>query len=153
MKRLILGVLAAASLGSVALAQGWAGDGRPCPEGGRRGGGPGAGAGARFDPATVTTISGEVATVDGPQGGRGRGVHLQVKGTDGRAVEVRLGPAWYLEQQQLTIQKGDQVEVTGSEVQHPAGTVLVAQSVKKGDATLTLRDGNGVPAWAGWRQR
>ncbi len=158
MKRMILVVLAAVAMGSVALAQAPAGAGNcpgpgACPGGGPgygprhgRGGGPGA---RGWDPATVTTVSGTVAAVDRVKYGRGEGVHLQLTTSDGN-LEVHLGPAWYLDQK-LTVKQGDTLEVTGSKRTTPRGTFLVAQSVRSGDATVTLRDASGVPVWAGAR--
>ena len=79
-------------------------------------------------------------------------VHVQLSTADG-VLEVRLGPAWFLDQQKLTIEKGDRIDVTGSKVHLASGDSLIAQQVRKGEATLTLRDESGVPAWAGWRRR
>jgi hypothetical protein len=128
--------------GSVAVAQG---GGPPGP--GR--GGPGS---RMFDPATVTTVSGSVEAVDRVEGRRGGpGVHLRLKTGDG-ILDVHLGPAWFLDRQELKIAKDDAIEVTGSKVQFRGKAALVAQTVKKGDASLTLRDASGVPVWAGFRR-
>ncbi len=109
---------------------------------------PGGGRGPRnFDPATVTTVSGEVTDVHRLEAMRGQGVHLDLKTADG-VLAVHLGPAWFLDKQALKVQKGDALEVTGSKVQLGAGPALIAQMVKRGDASLTLRDANGVPVWA-----
>ncbi len=105
-------------------------------------------AGRIFDPATVQTVAGEVADVKRFDGRRGEGVHLDLATAEG-TLPVHLGPAWFLEKQAVKIAKGDRVEVTGSRVTFGGKPALVAQVVKKGDATLTLRDAAGVPAWAG----
>jgi hypothetical protein len=109
----------------------------------RQGGGRGP---RNFDPATVTTVAGEVTEVHRVEAMRGQGVHLDLKTADG-VLEVHLGPAWFLDSQALKVQKGDKLEVTGSKLQ-VAGPALIAQVVKRGDASLTLRDANGVPLWA-----
>lgn len=48
---------------------------------------------------------------------------------------------------------GDKVEVTGSRITFQDKPAIIAAEVKKGDEILKLRDGNGFPAWAGWRRR
>lgn len=148
MRRTILVALAACTLGTVALAQGTT-DAPPRVQGGRRWGGP---AGRNYDPATVTTVNGTVEAVERGPGGGGQGVHVRLKTADG-TTEVHLGPAWYLEEQKLSVAKGDTLEVTGSKRQVNQASFLIARSVKKGGAEFTLRDESGVPRWAGARRR
>jgi len=99
-----------------------------------------------YDPKTVTTVSGQVAAVE--TGPRGRGLHLQLQTAAG-ALPVHLGPAWFLSEQGLAFAAGDAVEVTGSQVTFDGKPALIAQTVKKGDKALALRDLQGVPVWAG----
>jgi len=118
--------------------------------GGPQGGRPGR---ARtFDPATVTSVSGQVEEVHRYEMRRGEGVHVALKTSEGK-LDVHLGPATFLESKGLSLAKGDALEVTGSKVQRGDAPAIIAQTVKKGDATVTLRDANGVPAWAGGRGR
>lgn len=112
---------------------------------GGRGGGPGQ---RMFDPATVTTVSGTVSAVERLARGRHDGVHLTLTTSDG-FISVHLGPDSYLDRQPVQVAKGDRIEVTGSKVMVQGKPALIAQTVKKGDAVLTLRDAAGVPAWAG----
>jgi hypothetical protein len=103
----------------------------------------------QYDPATETTVTGtveEVKKVAGQRGGPG-GTHLMIK-TPQRPLEVHLGPTSYLEKQQFTFAKGDQVEVIGSKVKIENVDVVIAREVKKGGKTLTLRDTQGVPVWS-----
>lgn len=60
-------------------------------------------------------------------------------------LTVHLGPAWFLENQDLRIAKGDTVQVEGSRVAVQSKPVVLAASVRKGDDTLQLRDEAGVP--------
>ncbi len=120
---------------SPALAQGHGWGGR---------GGTGA---AHFDPAALTTISGEVLAVHAIEGRRGRGIHLDVRsGSD--VFDVHLGPSWFLEQQKTKVATGDQLEVTGARTMVTGKPVLVASRVKKGGEALALRDDDGIPVWA-----
>jgi hypothetical protein len=101
-----------------------------------------------YDKATEVTVRGEVTEVTTVQGSRSKsGVHVTVAGDTG-TVTVHLGPASYLETQNLTLAKGDVVEIVGSKVQVAGEEVVVARTVKKGETTTVLRDENGLPLWS-----
>lgn len=108
--------------------------------------------GRMYDSNNLTTVSGEVVSVDTftPRGGMSGGMHLQLK-TDDETLDVHLGPAWYLQNQDIQIRPEDKIEVTGSKVDFSGQSAVMAASVKKGDTTLMLRDDNGFPVWHGWR--
>jgi hypothetical protein len=119
-------------------------------------GGWGAGApyGRMYDAKTVETISGEVISLElmVPTKGMGQGVHLVLK-TDKEVLSVHLGPAWFIENQDLKFEKGDRIDVRGSRITFQQKPAIIAAEVKKGDETLMLRDENGFPVWSGWRRR
>ncbi|MGC1454840.1 MAG: DNA-binding protein [Nitrospirota bacterium] len=106
-----------------------------------------------YNPATVETLSGTVESVDKvtPMKGMHTGVHVMLK-TDKEMISVHLGPEWYVERQDVKIEKGDKIEVKGSRVTFADKPAIIAADVKKGDSTLVLRDSSGIPAWAGWRK-
>ena len=107
--------------------------------------------GARaYDPAAETTMSGVVQEVKMIPGTAG--MHL-VLGTEAGTIEVRLGPAWYVSQQNFAFGRNDQVEVTGSKIKSGETFVLIAREVKKGDRALTLRNAQGIPLWSGGRRQ
>jgi hypothetical protein len=114
----------------------------------------GPGRGRLYDPKTVETVRGEVLAVERVSRGRGReyGVHLSLK-TDKETIAVHVGPSWFLERQKFELKAHDQVEVTGSRVELGGKPVLIAAEVKRGDATLELRDQTGIPRWSGRRGR
>jgi hypothetical protein len=120
------------------------------------GGGWGTGSqyGRLYDSKTVETVSGEVVSVEKltPMKGMCAGVHLQLK-TEKEAVSVHLGPAWFIENQDVKIDPKDKIEVKGSRVTLDGKPAIIAAEVRKGEEVLKLRDENGVPVWAGWRQR
>jgi hypothetical protein len=107
-----------------------------------------------YDTKTVETVSGEIVSVDHiiPVKGMGQGVHVQLK-TDKETVSVHLGPAWFLENQDVKIEPKDKVEIKGSRIKYDGKPAIIAAEVKKGDVVLKLRDENGIPIWAGWRRR
>ena len=76
------------------------------------------------------------------------GIHLKVK-TDSEIISVHLGPAWFIERQDIKIEKGDIIEVKGSEVTFDGAAVIIAAEVKDGESVLKLRNETGIPVWAG----
>jgi hypothetical protein len=113
--------------------------------------GSGPGARRRYDPATVETISGDVVRIDRIPKRRGNGtaVHLAVRVEGGDTVDVRLGPAWWIDGQKVRVKEKDKVEVKGSRVTIAGTPVVIAAVVTKNEKTLLLRNDAGVPAWAG----
>lgn len=105
-----------------------------------------------YDPATETIVKGNVDQVTQPSRGRMSGTHLFVK-ADGMTTEVALGPSAFVSGQGFSFAKGDAVEVTGSKVTQSGKEYVIAREVIKDGKTLTLRDKNGIPAWAGRRQQ
>ena len=107
-----------------------------------------------YDSKTVETINGEVISVDTftPMKGMSSGVHLMVK-TDKGTLSVHLGPAWYIENQDVTIELKNKVEIKGSRITYDGKPAVIAAEIKKGDEILQLRDDKGYPLWSGWRRR
>lgn len=110
--------------------------------------------GKMYNPKTVETINAEVVSIDKitPMRGMSYGVHMTVK-TDKETISVHMGPAWFIENQDVKIEPKDKVEVKGSRITFEGKPVLIAAEVKKGDEMLKLRDESGFPAWSGWRRR
>jgi hypothetical protein len=110
--------------------------------------------GRLYDPKTLETISGEVVGVDTitPRKGMSYGVHLILK-TEKETISVHLGPAWFLQRQDVKIVPGDKIEIRGSRITFQGKPVIIAAELKKGEEILNLRDENGFPAWSGWRRR
>ncbi|MBM4295283.1 MAG: DNA-binding protein [Deltaproteobacteria bacterium] len=114
-------------------------------------GAPGAPVGRMFDPKTITTVSGEVVSVDkipAPRPGMQGRVTFNLK-TDKETLLVYLGPDFYLEQQGARFAPGDKVQLKGSLVTVDGKPTLIPIEVKKGDQTFKLRDERGVPLWSG----
>lgn len=107
-----------------------------------------------FDPKTIVEIKGTVVSVDKitPETGMSAGIHLMVKTEKNESISVHLGPAWYLDNQEIQFVAGDAVGVKGSKVTYQNAPAIIAMTVGKGDQVLTLRDKNGNPGWNGWRQ-
>ena len=145
-------IIAIALLGVVLTSDGFA-QGGPGWHGGQ-GWGHGGPYGRMYDPKTVETVMGEVLGVDEiiPHHGMGHGIHLRLR-TAKETIAVHLGPSWYIEHQDTKIGVMDQLEVTGSRITFGGAPAIIAATVRKGNETLTLRDADGFPMWAGWRRR
>jgi hypothetical protein len=132
---------------SLAFAQQWKG------WRGSSGWGPGSSYTRMYNPQTVETISGTVEAINRirPAKGMSYGIHVLVK-TDKGSVDVHLGPQWYIENQDVKIEPGDEIQVKGSRVIYQNALTLIAAQVTKGNSVLVLRDDAGVPVWAGWRK-
>ena len=106
-----------------------------------------------YNANTVETIKGEIVKIERimPMRGMSHGVHLMVK-TSKETIDVHLGPAWYIENQDVKLKVGDKIEIKGSRITLQGKPVIIAAEVKKGDVTLKLRDERGFPMWAGWRR-
>ena len=68
-------------------------------------------------------------------------------------ISVHLGPAFFIENQDVKIEPKDKVEVKGSRITFDGKPAIIATEVKKGDEVLKLRDNAGFPVWSGWRRR
>jgi hypothetical protein len=103
-----------------------------------------------YNPQSVVEIKGVVEAVEQitPTKGMSHGIHLKVN-TDAETIAVHLGPAWFIERQDISIQKGDTIEVKGSKITFNGAPAIIAAEVEKGDTELKLRDENGFPVWAG----
>ena len=106
-----------------------------------------------FDAKTIETISGKVVKIDQlPEFGFGLQMRLTVYVDKKEILPVYLGPAYYLVRpwQAKHIKLGDDVTVSGSLVTVKDEPLMIAVTVKRGNAVLRLRDQEGIPAWFGW---
>jgi DNA/RNA endonuclease YhcR with UshA esterase domain len=107
--------------------------------------------GRLYNPATEVTVKGTVEKVTYPKRGQApgmAGMHLFVK-SNGEVHQVALGPSKFVSSKGFTFEPGDTVEVTGSKVTVSGKEYVIAREVTKNGKTLTLRDKNGIPEWAG----
>lgn len=109
--------------------------------------------GRMYNIKTVETIKGKVVSVSPfiPRRGMSDGVHLQVETQKG-TIPIHLGPAWYIENQDIILKPEDKVEIKGSKINFAGKPAIIAAEVKKGNMTLVLRSEDGFPVWSGWRR-
>jgi len=104
--------------------------------------------GRNFNVATVKTITGEITAIDYiNHGGRSQGVHLTVK-TENGTIEAHLGPDWALDNNNVKVNKGDAVTLTGSMVPYNDTEAMAVSEVVIGDNKYSLRDSDGFPNWS-----
>jgi hypothetical protein len=118
-----------------------------------RGMGPGM-QGRLYDPQTEVTVKGKVTDLGtcpsmGPGAVRGMSYRSATLKTDQGEVVVHLGPAWYMDEQKLSLKKGDTLEATGAKTTQDDKTVILAREVTINGKKMTLRDNQGFPVWRG----
>ena len=77
----------------------------------------------------------------------GMGSHLILRLSDGNTIEVHLATTKFVKTYDLLFKKGDVVDVVGTKAQFEGVETIFAREVRKGDATFTFRDKDGVPLW------
>src|SRR5215831_4897936 len=125
------------------------------PTGEPRGGGWGVDTpyGRLYDPAKEQTISGQIVSIEtrAPMPGMAPGMQMLVQTDDGKSTRVQVGPAWYLERQDLDIKENTRVQVTGARAEIEGQPVLMARDVQFDGQVITLRDAQGMPMWSSLR--
>lgn len=109
----------------------------------------------KYDSATEVTLKATIQEVKEqgcPSCGRNQtGTHLTVQ-AEGSTFDVHLGPTRFLTKNNFTFAKGESVEIIGSKVKVGEAEAVLAREVKRSGQTLTLRNAQGIPAWAGGRR-
>ena len=107
-----------------------------------------------YDTKTVEMITGTVINVEKitPKKRMSCGVHLTMK-TNNDTISIHLGPAWFIEIQDITIEQNDDLEITGSRIDFEGKPAIIAAKIEKGEQSLVLRDENGIPVWSGRGRR
>lgn len=106
----------------------------------------------KYDISKEVTIKGAIDDIQQVDMGKGEmGVHLMLK-TATETIEVRLCPSGVLKDFEVSFEKGQQIEVTGSRVKIDDKDVILAREVVSGNSTVVLRDKSGAPVWT-WMKK
>ena len=105
--------------------------------------------GPKYDLTTEVKLKGVVEDVRETPG-EFEGTHLVVK-TDTGTVLVHVAPASFLKEMDTSFKKGDEVQVIGAKAPGATEPEVLAREITVGTNTTTLRDGKGIPVWAGWK--
>ena len=102
-----------------------------------------------YNPNAVETIHGTVKSVGTYriEGASMRGVLLNVRIEEGRALRVRVGPRSFLDGQNISFRAGDPVTITGSVARTGRHEILLASQIQMANRTLNLRAPDGKPLW------
>ncbi|MEK7263137.1 MAG: hypothetical protein AAB071_01325 [Bacteroidota bacterium] len=103
-----------------------------------------------YDTESEETISGKIVHIETTQ--HGAGVHLQVQ-TNSDTISVRVGPSWYLDEQNVSFKENETVKITGSKITNDDETFIIASTIKTSDDKITLRNDEGFPLWRGYGRR
>lgn len=101
----------------------------------------------KYDPSSMQTITGTIASIDRQDHGKHTGIVLQVTAAS-KTITVHVGPAAFLQEHGVTLAAGDAITITGSMTHMRGSDALVAAELQKGSTTLKLRDASGKPLWA-----
>ena len=105
-----------------------------------------------YDPKTVTTVKGAVeslATTRPMLRAAAETIRYVVLKMGAGTITVYLAPDWYLDQEKVSLKVGDKLEVTGSKIYINKQPAIIANNLKVGGKTLTLRNEKGFPGWLG----
>jgi len=105
--------------------------------------------GPKYDIANEVKLKGVVEDIREVPG-EFEGIHLVVK-TDAGTTLVHVAPADFLKEMDTTFKKGDEVQVIGAKAPDATEPEVLAREITVGTNTTTLRDGKGIPVWAGWK--
>ena len=110
--------------------------------------------GRLYDPAKEQIISGQVVSIEtsAPIPGMAPGMQLLVQTDDGKSTRVQVGPAWYMERQDLNVKENTHVQVTGARAEIEGQPVLMAREVQFDGQVIMLRDAQGMPMWSSLRR-
>lgn len=103
----------------------------------------------KYDPTTEAVFKGTVEAVTDrqcPVSGS-MGSHVMLRLADGSTIEVHLATTKFVKLYDLVINKGDEIEVTGSKVKFEGADTIFARQIKHGNDTYVFRDKDGKPVW------
>lgn len=105
-----------------------------------------------FDLSNSRTIDGTVTQVGKSQSEGGPDViWLRVQTSDGRLVNVQVGPRDYVSKQDFVVVTGDRVHLTGWDARTTGETgatpVFIVADISQDGHTLALRNRSGEPLW------
>ncbi len=105
-----------------------------------------------FDPRKLATLEGTVARLHQVPSTR---VLLTTQNallkTSEGDVNVELGPAWFLDNQELHLAVEDKIVVSGSRVKLSGVDTLIVTEVRRGSDVLRVRRDDGTPVWVAWK--
>ncbi|NBX17668.1 MAG: hypothetical protein EBR09_09910 [Proteobacteria bacterium] len=108
--------------------------------------------GRQYFSGTEVTVRGTITDIGAfmPLRGMRNGSRIILK-TDKGNVTVHLGPYWYIDAQDLKLEKGQSIEVEGRQIGSGKEAFIIASAIIAGKEKLSLRDSAGIPNWCAMR--
>lgn len=75
-----------------------------------------------------------------------QGTHLIVK-TENGTVQVHIAPTRFLRSNNLSFNRGDEIQVVGSRIVYQGHDAMIARSITRAGQTVAFREPNGRPLW------
>lgn len=93
----------------------------------------------------IITVMGKVTKIENMRGAFKDSLQMRLKTDEGEKWVVWMGPKWFILNQKIKFEPGDEVEVRG--LKFKADTII-GSDISKGDWTMLLRSENdGLPNW------
>jgi sporulation protein YlmC with PRC-barrel domain len=103
----------------------------------------------RFQQGEQVEIRGTISNIT--QGevipGSAQAVVVTIRDQQGEEHNVKLGPSWFLQRQDMTLRTGEEIAIEGRKIDMDGQQVILAQSARTTQAGLWLRDEQGRPRW------
>lgn len=77
---------------------------------------------------------------------------IETKANNGK-IAVNLGPVWFIEENGLSINEGDSIQVTGAKMRTNGRFVMIATVVTKNGKSINVRDSEGTALWGSPRSQ
>lgn len=100
----------------------------------------------KYDKSSEVRIKG---VIDEVKTGADKSVHVTLKNDKG-LLDVMIAPEKFLKEMEITFEKGDAIEVLGSQLAVDGTPLLLAREVTRNGDVMTMRDNKGKPVWVGW---
>ena len=98
-------------------------------------------------PAKTSRLEGRVLSTNALAGDdRDAGIRMRLD-VGNSAVDVQLGPRWFLSQHDLNLTQGQPITVIGLALRVDGGTAFVAHELQQGSRRVPLRTPAGEPLW------
>lgn len=104
-------------------------------------------ANAAYDVTKESVVQGTVVSYTGASNVPPIGPYAKIQTASG-VVNVHLGNATVMKQNDVFLAPGDSVNIVGENLAFGSSSVFVARVLRKGNQTVTLRNLNGVPLLA-----
>lgn len=102
---------------------------------------------SKYDSKSEQTINGNVLRILRVQFTDGNCYFIAVVQIDSGVILVNLGPVWFADENNIVINEGDAVQISGSMIRTNGRYILVGSQLKKDGQTLQLRNQTGSPQW------